>query len=78
MSTREWGTGNHPQEEEICDRLPDLAGNEGSSNCIRIQGKEFRCPWQKAVVQLIKVSSVCAQNEVPIKVKASRTVLTQT
>lgn len=76
ISTREWGTGNHPQEEETCDRLPDLAGAEGSSNCIRIQGREFRCLWQGAVVQLIKVSSVCAQNEVPIKVKAWRSVVT--
>ena len=55
---------------EICDRLPDLVGAEGSSNSVRIQEREFGCPWQKAVEQLIKVSSVCSQNEVPIKKKS--------
>lgn len=66
-----------PKKKKLVIDLPDLVGAEGSSNCIRIQGREFRCPWQGAVVQLIKVSSVCAQNEVPIKVKAWRTVLSQ-
>lgn len=59
----------HKKKGEICDRLPDLVGAEGSSNSVRIQEREFGCPWQEAVEQLIKVSSVCSQNEVPIKKK---------
>lgn len=50
----------HKKKGEICDRLPDLVGAEGSSNSVRIQEREFGCPWQEAVEQLIKVSSVCS------------------
>ena len=61
----------------IYDRLPDRVRAEGSSNSVRIQGREFGCPWQETVLQLIKVSSVCASNEVPINIKALGTAPSQ-
>lgn len=51
MSTMEWVTGNSLRGE-ICERLPELVGAEGSSDSVRIHESKFGCPCQKAVEQL--------------------------
>ena len=65
ISAREWIMGNGPKKKgEFYDRLLYLVWAEGRHSSARIQKRELGGPWQEALEQLIKVSSMCPQNEV--------------
>lgn len=57
---------------EIYDRLLYLVWAEGRRSSARIREREDGGPWQEALEQLIKVSSMCSQNKVPSPKKKSQ------
>ena len=60
ISAREQIMGNGPKKKgEIYDRLLYLVCAEGRRSSVRIQKRERGGPWQEALEQLIKVSSMC-------------------